>query len=274
MSRFTLSCTTCALRAPGKDELLETLEHAPAAGFEYWGLAGPPFWTPGVPRWVDAEGIVRLATEAGLRGVTEVYASPIPTDSPKAAVAYVESSLVHSCQLAERLRSPLVVFSGGRRGGDGAAGLEASVAGLEALLPLIEGMDIKVALEPHLNSRYQEASDYDFIFDRLDHPQLGITVDTGHFYSAGVDMATLIRKYTAKVWNVHVKDHLGTQSVALGAGEIDLRGIFAVLHEVGYEGALALEIEPEDTENLPRYVAEAYPYLQDLLAQATGTGQS
>ena len=47
MSRFTLSCTTCALRAPGKDELLETLEHAPAAGFEYWGVAGPPFRTPG-----------------------------------------------------------------------------------------------------------------------------------------------------------------------------------------------------------------------------------
>ena len=42
MSRFTLSCTTCTLRAPGKDELLETLEHAPAAGFEYWGVAGPP----------------------------------------------------------------------------------------------------------------------------------------------------------------------------------------------------------------------------------------
>ena len=51
MSRFIFSCTSCALRAPGKDELLETLKHAPAAGFEYWGVAGPPFWTPGATQW-------------------------------------------------------------------------------------------------------------------------------------------------------------------------------------------------------------------------------
>ena len=270
MSRFIFSCTTCALRAPDKDELLETLEHAPAAGFEYWGVAGPPFWTPGVPQWVDANRINRLAAEAGMRGMTEIYASPIPTDSPRAALAYVEYSLIHSCALAERLNCPLVVFSGGRRDEQGSTGLEASVAGLKTLLPMIEYMAIKVALEPHFHSRYQDAEDFDFIFERIDHPQLGITVDTGHFHAAGVDTRAFIRQYAPKVWNIHLKDHIGAQSVAIGQGEIDLRGIFAQLHEVGYEGALALEIEPEDPDNLPRYVAEAYVYLKDLLADALG----
>jgi len=51
MSKFILSCGTTALRAPGKDELLETLKYAPAAGFKYWGVAGPLFWTPGIPQW-------------------------------------------------------------------------------------------------------------------------------------------------------------------------------------------------------------------------------
>ena len=270
MNRFIFSCTTCALRAPGKDELLETLKHAPAAGFEYWGVAGPPFWTAGVPQWVDADKINRLAAEAGLRGMTEVYASPIPTDSPQSALAYVEYSLIHSCDLAERLNCPLVVFSGGRRDEEGSAGLEASVAGLKALLPMIENMEIKVALEPHFRSRYQDAEDFDFIFERIDHPQLGITVDTGHFHAAGVDTRTFIRKYARKIWNIHLKDHIGTQSVAIGEGEIDLQGIFALLHEVGYEGALALEIEPEDPDNLPRYVAEAYAYLKNLLTDVIG----
>lgn len=271
MSRFIFSCTTCALRAPGKDELLETLKHAPAAGFEYWGVAGPPFWTAGVAQWVDADKINRLAAEAGLRGMTEIYASPIPTDSAQAALAYVEYSLIHSCDLAERLNCPLVVFSGGRRDEEGSAGLEASVAGLKALLPMIGNREIKVALEPHFRSRYQDAEDFDFIFERIDHPQLGITVDTGHFHAAGVDTRAFIRKYARKIWNIHLKDHIGTQSVAIGEGEIDLQGIFALLHEVGYEGALALEIEPEDPHNLPRYVAEAYVYLKNVLTDVIGT---
>jgi sugar phosphate isomerase/epimerase len=270
MSRFIFSCTTCALRAPGKDELLETLQHAPGAGFEYWGVAGPPFWTAGVPQWVDAEKINRLAAEAGLRGMTEVYASGIPTDSPEAARTYVEYSLVHSCALAERLHCPLVVFSGGKRGDGGNATLDASVAGLRALLPRIENMKVKIALEPHFHSRYQDAEDYDYIFERIDHPQLGITVDTGHFHAAGVDTKAFIRKYARKVWNIHLKDHVGAQSVPIGEGEIDLRGLFAVLHEVGFDGPLALEIEPEDPDNLPRYVAEAYAYLKKLLAEVTG----
>ncbi|MDP7236629.1 MAG: sugar phosphate isomerase/epimerase [Candidatus Latescibacteria bacterium] len=270
MSRFTLSCTTCTLRAPGKDELLETLEHAPAAGFEYWGVAGPPFRTPGGPRWIDADRINCMAADAGLLGMTEVYASAIPTESPRAAIAYVEYSLIHSCDLAVRLNCPLVVFSGGQRDEEGTAGLEASVAGLNALLSMIENMEIKVALEPHFHSRYQDAEDFDFIFERIDHPQLGITVDTGHLHAAGVDTQTFIRKYAGKVWNLHLKDHIGAQSVAIGEGEIDLRGIFALLHEVGYEGALALEIEPEDPDNLPRYVAEAYTYVKNLVTDAIG----
>lgn len=267
MSRFILSCTTSALRAPGKDELLETLEHAPRAGFKYWGVAGPAFWTRGIPQWIDADKINALAAEAGLEGMTEVYAGPIPTDSTLSAEVYARNDLVHSFLLAERLHCPLVVFSGGKRR-DG--GLEASIAGIRALIPLIEGMPLKVALEPHYHSQYQDAEDYDAIFSQIDHPQVGITIDTGHFHSAGVDTKALIRKYGPKIWNVHLKDHVGTQSVAIGSGEIDLRGILAALHEVDYRGALALEIEAKDKENLPRFVAEAHAYLQGLLKDLTG----
>jgi sugar phosphate isomerase/epimerase len=267
MSKFTLSCTTCALRAPGKDELLETLKHAPAAGFKYWGVAGPQFWTPGIPQWVDADKINRLAAEAGLKGMTEVYARGIVTDSPQAAEEYVRKYLFHSFHLAERLHCPLVVFSGGKRQ---EGGLEASIAGLKALLPLIEGTPVRMALEPHYSSQYQDAEDYDAIFSAIDHPKVGITVDTGHFHSAGVDMKAFIRKYAGKVWNVHLKDHVGRESVPIGEGEIDLRGIFEVLHKADYVGAIALELEVKDSGNLPRYVAEAYTYVKNMLLEVTG----
>jgi len=132
-------------------------------------------------------------------------------------------------------------------------------------------MPIRVALEPHYYSRFQDAADFDFIFDRIDHPQLGITIDIGHFHSAEVDTIAFIRKYAAKIWNVHLKDHIGTQSVAIGAGEIDIAGIIKELHKHNYEGALALEIEPKDHDNLPRYVAESHPYLSAVVEEVTGT---
>ena len=267
MSRFILSCTTCALRAPGKDELLETLKHAPVAGFKYWGVAGPPFWTPGVPQWIDADKINKLARDAGLEGMTEVYAAGIVTDSPQAAEAYVRNRLVHSFHLAERLHCPLVVFSGGKRQ---EGGLEASIAGVKALLPLIEDMPVRMALEPHYRSQYQSAEDYDVIFAAIDHPQVGITVDTGHFHSAGVDIPAFIQKYRDKIFNAHLKDHVGTESVPIGKGEINLKRIFEALDEIDYQGPIALELEVRDAENLPKYVAEAYPYLKHLILEVTG----
>ena len=264
MSTFLLSCTTCALRAPGRDELIETLNHAPAAGFRYWGVAGPLFWTPGVPRWVDSVQINRMAGEAGMLGMTEVYASSIPTESESAAQRYVENSLVHSARLAEALKSSFLVFSGGKRD-EGTTGLDYSLAGINLLLPMIEDLDIKIALEPHYQSRFHDTDDFGYIFERVNHPKVGITVDTGHFHSAGVDTKALIRKYRSKIFNIHLKDHVGTQSVSIGEGEIDLKGIFSVLMEIGYSGALALEIEPEDTENLPAYVRASHSYITGLL---------
>lgn len=264
MGRFILSCTTCALRAPGKDELLETMKYAPQTGFKYWGVAGPVFWSAGVPRWVDAAKIKRAAKESGLAGMTEVYAGAIPTDDVKSAKDYVENSLVYSARLADELECPLLVFSGGKRR-DGVQGLDVSIEGLNRLLPLIEGLRVKVALEPHYRSQFQDERDYDYIFGRFNHPQLGITVDTGHFHSAQVDTKAFIRKFASKVWNVHLKDHVGTQSVNIGDGEIDLKGIFAELMSNGYEGPLALEIEPEDTENLPIYVGRSLQHITGLL---------
>jgi inosose dehydratase len=264
MSKFIMSCTTCALRGNG-DEVADTFRYAPAAGYKYWGTAGPALWTPYIGRWLDAAKMKSEAARAGLKGCTEVYCPQICTDSEAAAVKSVDA-IVAQAEFAVRLGSPLLVFSGGRRE-DGSAGLAATVAGLKALLPQIADMPIRVAIEPHFHSRFQDQADYDFIFSRVDHPQLGITVDTGHFHSAKVDTKALIRQYARKIWNVHLKDHVGTQSVNIGEGEIDLKGIFAELRGIGYEGALALEIEPEDTTQLPKFVQQSYTYITGLLKQ-------
>jgi sugar phosphate isomerase/epimerase len=251
---------------PGKDEILECFEHAPKAGYKAWGVAGPLFWTPGLVRWADVDLIDRRAKEAGLDRCTEVYGPPFPTSSVAAAENHA-ASLALIAEAAQKMRSPLVVFTGGRRR---SKGLEATIAGIKRLLPLIADKPVKLAIEPHYRTQIENRADYDQILSEINTPKVGITIDIGHFHSAGVDWQALIRAYPDRIYNVHVKDHVGTQSVPIGAGEIDLRGLIEELHATNYNGALAVELEVVDPENLPRYCAEAYTYLRDLVESVTG----
>ncbi len=261
MSEIILSCTTCALRNPPLDEILETFKHAPQAGYAHWGLAGPITWTPGLIRWLDTEGLQRQAAEAGLKGLTEVYAAAISTDSVKAAESSVEDLLLN-IEAAVKLKCPLLVFSGGKRQADG---LTHTLAGLDKLSEAIADLPVKVALEPHVGSQFQNEADYAEIFAHITTKQIGITIDTGHFHVASVDWKTLIRRYSDRIYNVHVKDHIGHQSVPIGEGEIDMPGLIYELRAIDYRGPLAVELEVEDPENLPRYVADAYQYLSGLI---------
>jgi sugar phosphate isomerase/epimerase len=266
VSEFILSCTTCATRAPGKEEIAECLVHAPKAGYRAWGIAGPLLWTRGLVRWADADLLRQRAAEVGLTACTEVYGPAFPTDSVEVARdAAADATLLF--EFAEKLGSPLVVISGGKRQ---PGGIEATIAGIAELLLAIEDSPVRLALEPHYRSQIQAPEDYDAILGAVTSPQVGITIDTGHFHSAGVDWRPFVQKHADRIYNVHVKDHVGTQSVALGRGEVDLLGYIEALHAIDYQGALAVELEVADPENLPRYCAEAYEVLYRLVQRVTG----
>ena len=266
MSHFILSCTTCSARIPGKEEIAECFRLAPKAGYKAWGAQSPLFWWPGLTRWANIDFLNDYAARAGLERCTEVYGAAFPTTS----IANAQAAAIYRAQLfevAERMGSPLVVLTGRPRK---EGGLEPTIAGIKELLPLIEHVPVKLALEPHYGSQIQYIEDYEAIFDQIESSQVGITLDSGHFHSAGVDWKRLIQRFPERIYNFHVKDHIGNQSVPLGAGEVDLHGYIEALHSIGYEGALAVELEVADPENLPRYCAEAFIYLRDLVVEITG----
>jgi sugar phosphate isomerase/epimerase len=248
------------------DEIAECFIHAPRAGFKAWGVAGPLFGTPGLVRWADLDLLRTSAARAGLTQCTEVYGTSFPTGSVSEAERAVADRVL-LFDAAEKLGSPLVVITGRKRT-DG--GLVPTIAGLKALLPHIKHRPVKLAIEPHYGSQVQFRDDFDAIFSEIKSPCIGITLDSGHFHSAGVDWQSLIDHYAGRIYNFHVKDHIGTQSVALGAGEVNLRGYIEALHAIDYQGALALELEVTDPENLPRYCAEGYARLRDLVIDVTG----
>ena len=266
MSSFILSCTTSTTSIPGKDNISECFLLAPKAGYRAWGAQSPLFWWPGMTRWVNIDLIIQCARDAGLERCSELYGAAFPMGS----VAEAQRAAPFRAQLFEvaiKMGSPLVVITGRPRTD---SGLEPTIAGIKALLPLIENKSIKLALEPHFGSQIQNIEDYDAIFDQIESLQVGITLDSGHFHSADVDWRRLIHRYPERIYNFHVKDHIGTQSVPLGTGEIDLRGYIEELHSIGYTGALAVELEVVDPENLPRYCADAFIYLRNLVKEVTG----
>jgi sugar phosphate isomerase/epimerase len=269
MSKFIISCTTCSLRGVSSDEILSTFEHAPKAGYWAWGLAHPPMFSyTGGLRWFNVEQIKREAHAAGLIVCTEVYGTNLPSSPVKITAV---RDMTGMFDIARRLGSPLVVITGGRRNEEDPKSLDNSVEFLQELAKRIpEYPEVRLALEPHYNSRLMTLEDFRYVFKHINNSQIGITVDTGHFYTAGVDISAFIHEFGKKVFNVHLKDHVGQQSVPIGEGEIDLKGIVKALDEIGYEGALAIEIEPVDPEKLPGYARDAYIYMRRLVKEVTG----
>jgi len=199
--------------------------------------------------------------QVGFESLTEVWTPPIPTQSSEAVRVGVECVTL-SGRVAAELGCPLIVQTGGPRI---AEGLAKTIEGLRILQDSLADVPVQVCLEPHMNSQILYPEDYHEILAALDPVKFGITVDTGHFHTAGVDWEAFIRQYPDRVYNVHLKDHRGAQSVPIGTGEIDLARLVGVLNEVGYDGPLALEMELEDPQNAPQYVADAFQYLSNLL---------
>ena len=97
------------------------------------------------------------------------------------------------------------------------------------------------------------------------HPRFGFNFDPSHFGYQGVDYLAFLREFSARVWNVHVKDVWWSPAAAEagvfgghadfgapgrywdfrspGRGRIDFEGILRALNHGNYRGPLSVEWE-------------------------------
>lgn len=101
--------------------------------------------------------------------------------------------------------------------------------------------------------------------------RVGLCIDVGHTQRFGDDAATAIRKYAARVYDVHMKDSvavIGAQRdvpVEVGAGRLDIRGMLRALLEIRYNGVVAFEYEKTGV-NPAIGLAESVGYVRGVLA--------
>jgi sugar phosphate isomerase/epimerase len=255
-------CTTCCYRGLERDELTETLEGAPQAGYTYIDVHRVP--VPEEPEAARAYG-QEVRAQCLASGLDPVGIHCVGFGGRD--VAHLEAQtkrIATQIAFCLGLGGTTVVSTGAHRRGEGP--LENVIECLRRLEPVIEGTPIKIGLEPHYRNVVEQAEDYDAIFAAIGHPQIGLCPDIGHFHASGVDVYDLLDRYAKRIFHTHVKDHIGTQSVGIGHGEIDIPRFVRALAEIGYDGCLAVELEHKDKEHTQRYVEEARVLLDRALS--------
>ena len=156
------------------------------------------------------------------------------------------------------------------------AGVKVMVAGDPAPegLPRIEKFaqqyDIRVAIHNHGPEDRFWHSPLDVLkaVQGLDS-RLGCCIDVGHTVRAGTEVVQAIQAAGPRLFNIHMKDLASFESkesqVAVGAGKMPVRQIFAALIAMKYRGFVDLEYEIHPDDPLPGVIA-SIAYMRGVLA--------
>ncbi|MHB9032607.1 MAG: sugar phosphate isomerase/epimerase family protein [Anaerolineae bacterium] len=207
--------------------------------------------------------LMRLLGDHGL-ALAAIHTGGILTAPPERCRATTDYTRLAIAAAAET-GCNLVVLGGPRRA---AEPFLPFIRALEELVPILERTPVRLALENHYAYWLQYPQDYEHLFDAIASPQVGMTLDSGHFYSAGVDPVSIARQFGERIFHVHIKDRIGLQAVPFGTGEIDNLGTVRALAAAGYQGYLSQELEMGHSAADESAAAACNRYMRMLLAAA------
>src|SRR5262245_48931045 len=99
----------------------------------------------------------------------------------------------------------------------------------------------RLAFEPEPGMFIDTMDKFAELFDRVNHPAFGLTLDIGHLHCMGeVPIERHIRRWKDVLWNVHIEDmKRGVhEHLMFGEGEIDFPPVLRALREIGYSGGV------------------------------------
>lgn len=120
---------------------------------------------------------------------------------------------------------------------------------LIGLADLAAGFGVKLALEHFPGTALPTASETLEFIRRADHPNLYLLIDSGHLQMTGEDAASAIQNAGDRLGYMHFDDNDGVSDLhwALLDGvmtEESLDATLQALADIGYRGALSLELNP------------------------------
>jgi sugar phosphate isomerase/epimerase len=138
-----------------------------------------------------------------------------------------------------------------------AATKELYVESMKRFLDAVEGHWITPVIQVHEGRALETMDDLTDVLEAVDDERLMVQHEVGSFHALGTSWKEAVDRFGKRIGLVHVKDMIGSQSVPLGQGEVDIPGLFAAMRKLDYDGFFVIEIANVDQENTERYFAEA-----------------
>ncbi|HEY7501378.1 MAG TPA: sugar phosphate isomerase/epimerase [Vicinamibacterales bacterium] len=150
-----------------------------------------------------------------------------------------------------------------------------STDSLDVVEKLAKEFQIRIAIHNHGPEDKYFPSPYDVykaIKGRDKH--MGLCVDIGHTWRAGVDPSKAVLELRDRVYDLHVKDLANLKErdsqVIVGKGAIDFPALFRALIKIGYTGHVGLEYEIDVDNPLPG-MQQSFAYMRGVLAGISQT---
>lgn len=146
---------------------------------------------------------------------------------------------------------------------------------LDVVEKVAKEFQIKVAIHNHGPEDKFFPSPYD-VYKAVKgrDKMMGLCVDIGHTWRAGVDPTKAILELRDRVYDLHVKDLRDLKDrdsqVIVGRGAIDFPALFRALIKIGYTGHVGLEYEIDADDPLPGML-QSFAYMRGVLAGITST---
>ncbi|MCJ7429623.1 sugar phosphate isomerase/epimerase [Candidatus Bathyarchaeota archaeon] len=132
--------------------------------------------------------------------------------------------------------------------------------------------NVKVALEsfcypPFIFRGLDEFSQF---IEQFPPEKLGILMDAGHLYQAGIDLDEAVHLFKRRLLDIHVhdamrdKDYREATHLPIGKGTIDFPRLIDLLRQVSYDGWLTLEVRGNEQE-----LVRSREYLESLVGSVS-----
>ena len=141
---------------------------------------------------------------------------------------------------------------------------------LDILEKLVKEFDIKAGIHNHGPDMPELYPTAEAVWARIKNrdSRIGFCLDVGHQRRAGNDPAAAIRKYAARIYDIHLKnikiDAKRNLAMPGPRGELDIPAILQALADVGYAGVCHIEYERDFGDNLVG-LAESVGYYRGVM---------
>jgi len=150
-----------------------------------------------------------------------------------------------------------------------------SLESLDIVEKLAKEFQIKIAIHNHGPEDKVFPSPYD-VYKAIKgrDKMMGLCVDIGHTWRAGVDPTKAVVELRDRVYDLHVKDltdrSTSKSQVIVGKGAIDFPGLFRALIKTNFQGHVGLEYEINENDPLPGML-QSFAYMRGVLAGIAST---